>query len=90
MQAEEHVAGNKAHAGVRVGGAVVEEVVHRLLQRLCPFCLPAGDGGEGFCYGWVGAAAIVEEGADDVLDAFDFVGGEEQWMALYAVEWKAR
>lgn len=58
METEEHVAGNQTDIGIWVGGAIVKEVVRRLLQCLRPLGFPDGYGGEGVNNAGVGAAAI--------------------------------
>ena len=68
VEVKDHVAGEIANLGVRVGVRVVEEVGDLAHGVFCGFGLGRGDGAEGNEHGEVDGDGVVKEGADDGLD----------------------
>ncbi len=69
MDVENHPAGGVADSGIRMGGTVVKELSDGLSSGFGPFGLGRSESAKGGEHGGVYGASIVEEGADDLLEA---------------------
>ena len=69
MDVENHPAGGVADPGIWMGGTVVEELSDSLCGCFCAFRLGRSESAKGGEHGGVYGASIVEEGADDLLEA---------------------
>ena len=73
VSTENHFAFVVGGAVVRIGGAVIEEMVDCLFCGFSGVGLASGDGVEGGQNFVVNCTGIVEEGSNDALDAFNTV-----------------
>ena len=84
---EYHVAGTVADGGIKVGGTVVQKFCEGFGGFFGAFRLGSSKGAKSNEHGGVDSTCIVEEGADDLLDALETSrskggGGVMEWEEL--------
>lgn len=76
MDGKLHAAGVIAHDGIRMGGAIVEQLGDGLSSGFSSFGLCRGKSAEGYEKSGVDGASVIQEGANNFLESGDASGVE--------------